>query len=707
MRIAPVAVALAFAAGLLTAAGPGTAAVEAGPSIQLSGADPVRTNPGIPYHRMVTAPTGHAVAAWLEPIPASPANFQLMARHRAPGGEWSATEQVSATTTGAGASPVPSFELAMNATGDAALSWRQYDVFDGDYEHMAFAATLPAAGGAWTTSRVGGELYGVNGFDTPRVVVLPDGTAVTAWRGWADDEHARGEAYAAEGRDGTWGGQVRISDTSDIPVNCLPDAACAHGDIEELALAVDGAGEVRAHMVQDTDVEDGETQRRWVLRTSRGTGGGWSHPTPITGVQDPYVQPSGLGLVGDLAGNGFASAWSLAATAGEPTLKIRLQYDGQVRTFRHPDADHRLAGMSLADGHVAALLVAFDTFGELRVTSARAGGDGWSDLVDPALGEELSNAPMPRLGVHPDGAQTVMWVDDGRIRVTQRPSATAAWPDDHALAAAPSGQTQPLLSAGQDGSGAVVYRSSASGVPAIYTNEFAPEAAEPEPPAVTMLQPTRLLARSSAWTVAWQGTDQGGGVGRFEVGASETEWDEDASATHSVQEFGADEASFGVMIGPLGGGTTYCYAARGYAVGSDVPGAWSQVRCAATPVDDRTLTRVGTWAAKRGDGRWDGTYLQTKTKDARLKLAGVHASVVGLLVEKGPGHGRLKVVFDGQPLGTVDLAGAVKKRVVVPLEHFATAREGSLVLKVVSGNGKVVRVDGVYAAQPGDAAFGA
>ena len=133
-------------------------------------------------------------------------------------------------------------------------------------------------------------------------------------------------------------------------------------------------------------------------------------------------------------------------------------------------------------------------------------------------------------------------------------------------------------------------------------------------------------------------------------------------------------------------------------------GEWSEERCVIAPVDDRTLTRVGTWAAKKGDGRWNRTYLQTKTKGARLKLLGVHASVVGLLVEKGPGFGKVKVVFDGMPLGTVDLAGAAKKRVAILLEDFPTSREATLVLKVVSA-GKVVRIDGVYAGQPSGAAF--
>lgn len=691
---------------LLLPAAPVSADVEVEEPVRLSGAGAVPGTAGIAHHRAVTALDGYAVAAWLEAVPSG--GDQVMARTREPDGAWSPAVQLSSTTTGTGTASVAAFTLATNGDGDAVVAWRQQDTFDNDPETMVFASTLDRGGAAWSRSRVGGQEHGVSIFHTPSAAVLPDGTAVVGWTGYADEERSTLQIYANEGDESGWGTQTLISDTGDFPVIC---EGCEYGDSTNLSLAADGAGNVRALFLNEAEVSDGgggTTQRLWILANSRAPGGGWASATPITSVQDPYTQPGSPVIAGDRSAAGFAQAWSVPATDSAPA-GVRLAYDGVVRIYRHTSSSLGLSGLAVAGGQAVGLLAyAEDSVGHLLVVDIEEGDADWGEPSDPASEENLSNGPTPRLALSPDGRVTIVWTNGStrRVRITQRPPGSAAWDNPRTMLVSTSSQALPALGTAEDGSGTVIWRSPVDGVPAVIAARFAPEQVEPEPPTLTMTAPTKLLTRAPSWTVGWQATDEGGGVGTVEVGESVTRWDEDADTTAEVEEH-TGETSYGVMVDAgEGAGVTSCYAARGYATSGATAGEWASPRCVVTPVDDRTLTRVGSdWSRKTGDGRWDRTYLQTDKKGAKLRLPDVHANTVGLLVERGPGFGKVKVVFDGMPLGTVDLAGAKKKRVVVMLEDFPTTRFADLVIKVVSANGKRVRIDGVYAGQVGDEAF--
>ena len=719
MRPAPVIATVSLLlGGLLVAPAPTAVAgdvVAETPEIVSTAA--VQSNVGIAYHRVATTPDGYAVAAWLETT--SGGTFQLVARHREPGGAWSPAVQVSDEVTGSGTEAVQSLALAVNAGGDAALAWRQQDTFDGQEEHMAFAATLARGDTEWDTATVGGQQWGVSTFAAPQVVVLPDGTPVVGYVGDdSDTAEADQQVWAVEGGAGGWGTPVLLSDTSTIPLNCTVEADCGHDDSDSLGLAVDGAGAVRAVFLNETAVSDGAggtVQRRWVLATSREGVGQWSDPTPRTSVADgngeTYVPPSTPSVVGDLSGAGFAEAWTVPGTeVGEPD-GVRLSYDGTVRTFRHPTLDYRLAGFGLAGGHAAAMFAFFDSTTSLRVTSLDEGGAGWSELSDPAVGESLSSGPTPRLGVHPDGSLTALWVAGTtlRVRVSQRSPGATAWPEPRSYALTGVSQTLPLIGAADGGAGTLVWKSTVEGVVSVVASSFTAEAGDPVPPTVTMTTPAPLVTmlRTPSWNVSWSAEDEGGGVGGFDLGETTSRWDGPADGSEQLVLEDADETDYGVLATPSSiAGETLCYAARGRPAGGVEPGGWAEPRCVVAPVDDRTLQRVGSdWQRRTGSGRWQQTYLQTTRKGATLRLEGVHARAVGLLVEKGPGHGKVKVLHDGVALGTVSLDGTARKRVVVPLGELGAERVGTLVVKVVSA-GRTVRVDGVYAVQPGFLAFG-
>lgn len=710
MRPVPLTAALSLVAGLLAAAGPVAAVVEVEEPVRLSGAGAVPGTAGISHHRVGTALDGYAVAAWLEAVVGS--GDQLMARTREPGGEWSPAVQVSDSTNEFGVSSALTVSLAVNADGDAALAWRQFDSFGGDAEHMVFAATLDRGAATWSSARVGGQEHGVSQ-STPSVVVMPDGVAVVGWLGYVDEEHQKLQVYANEGDEGGWGMPVQISDTGGPPINCLAgEDGCEHGDTIDLALAADGAGAVRALMRSEARVSDGAggtTQRIWILQNSRDPGGGWAAATPITSVADPYVQPAARVLVGDATSAGFATAWSVPATDSQPA-GIRLEHEGVFRVYRHATFEYGLSGLSLAGGHAVGLLsYVEDSASHFGVVALDPGDENWSEPSDPAEGENLSNGPTPSLRVDSQGGVTVLWAlgSPRRVRITQRAAGSGAWDFPQTVYSTSVSQALPGLGIDQDGGGTVIWRSTVDGVAAVFATAFAPEQVDPVPPSLTMTAPTKLLTRAPSWTVGWESTDEGGGVGGTDVAASDTAWDEVAATTYSLEFEDTSETSYAVVANPATlSGHTFCYAARGRADGQVEVGAWSAPLCTVTPVDDRSLTRVGsTWSARTGSGRWDETYVQSKRKGAALRLEGVHASNLGLLVEKGKGFGTVKVVFDGDLLGKVALDGKARKRVVVPLGSWPDARSGTLVVKVISKDGRLVRIDGVYAGQPSDAAF--
>ena len=79
-----------------------------------------------------------------------------------------------------------------------------------------------------------------------------------------------------------------------------------------------------------------------------------------------------------------------------------------------------------------------------------------------------------------------------------------------------------------------------------------------------------------------------------------------------------------------------------------------------------------------------------------MKLKGVKADTIGLLVAKGQNNGKITVFFAGKKLGTWSLAAAtnkVKQQILV--KNFTSVKTGTLVVKVVSA-GKPVRIDGFH-----------
>lgn len=160
--------------------------------------------------------------------------------------------------------------------------------------------------------------------------------------------------------------------------------------------------------------------------------------------------------------------------------------------------------------------------------------------------------------------------------------------------------------------------------------------------------------------------------------------------SHTRWLTGTDKRS-SVMKGSPG--RAYCFSSRATdEAGNTSP--WGEERCIAVRSDDRSLTGGG-WTKRTGQGFYQGTYKQTSTRGATLKLKSVRGNSFDVLVSKCPGCGRIEIRFGGQVLEEISLASTRERdRVAIEVATFGQNQKGTITIEVLS-SGKRVMIDGV------------
>lgn len=211
-----------------------------------------------------------------------------------------------------------------------------------------------------------------------------------------------------------------------------------------------------------------------------------------------------------------------------------------------------------------------------------------------------------------------------------------------------------------------------------------------DPAPAASIGPLKPIQRAASFRVTWSAAEAGVDE-RFDVQyrrskpngtfpTTWTSWRTGSSATSSTID-----ASSGL-------GKTYCFRVR-----ISGGGPWSPPACTAVPLDDRALTRTGTWTlgtAAASAGYYRNTYLRTTTRNAA-----VSKSIVGrrlwLVATTGPNYGTVKVYLGDELIARRSLSSAtVVKRKTLLVATFASPRSGTLRV-VVTTNGKRVEIDGL------------
>lgn len=147
-----------------------------------------------------------------------------------------------------------------------------------------------------------------------------------------------------------------------------------------------------------------------------------------------------------------------------------------------------------------------------------------------------------------------------------------------------------------------------------------------------------------------------------------------------------------LVAGFASGTHTFAVAATDGAGNQDPTPA---TRTFTAPRDDRAMTRSKGWSKRTGSGYLMDTYCTATSKGAKLTTKAAGVRTVALVVGKGKGYGTVKVMLGTKVLKKVSLASRkTKKRALVAIAAFPTARSGKISVVVVSSGKKVV-VDGI------------
>jgi hypothetical protein len=139
---------------------------------------------------------------------------------------------------------------------------------------------------------------------------------------------------------------------------------------------------------------------------------------------------------------------------------------------------------------------------------------------------------------------------------------------------------------------------------------------------------------------------------------------------------------------------THTFAAQGTdSLGNEDPTA--ATRTFTLPVDDRDLTRSSGWKQGKGTGYFLKTFTSTTKKGATLRTSSSAIRKVALVATFGKGYGTVNVYLGKTLLKKVSLAArTTKKRQLVSVAGFSTARSGTLKVVVTSKN-KLVVIEGL------------
>jgi hypothetical protein len=115
----------------------------------------------------------------------------------------------------------------------------------------------------------------------------------------------------------------------------------------------------------------------------------------------------------------------------------------------------------------------------------------------------------------------------------------------------------------------------------------------------------------------------------------------------------------------------------------------------ASALDDRSLTRVGSWSAGTGSAYYRSTYLRSYSYGAKLVRSGVVARRIAIVATTCPSCGSVKVYWGSTLLRTIRLTSTTTvNRRLISVTTFTSARRGTLTIKVSSSSRKVV-IDGI------------
>jgi hypothetical protein len=603
---------------------------------------------------------GTVVAVWLQQDDAG--YTRVVTARRPAGGAW----RSPVTLSGAGRD-ADEARVAVNERGDAVAVW--WTRADGSNDRVE-SAFRPRSG-VWSSPDILSDP--LRHSYRPEVAIDPEGNAVAVWvRYDADDANTEWVQSARRPAHGSWSPLATLSEHHAL------DAHVALDD-DGNALAVWTRYNGTNHTVQSADRPAGGSWSTPVTLSVPGQNALWSQ-VALDGQGNAvavWIRDDGDDLV-QTADRPVGGSWSTPVTLSEAG---RSAYRPQVAVGAQGDAvvvwRRLLSGISDVDR-----VVAVD----------RPAGGAWSSPV--ALSSQSLPAFDPEAAVDRNGNAIVVWeqLDNAPRRVdTAELSAGGAWTHRGFLSESGPSANEPQVTFDAQGNAVSAWWSQPTGSAATVRAVGSDRAG----PVSTVAAPTPRRQTTTTFLASWSGTDTWSHVADYDVRYRSASFNErfgpkvrwQTATTSTSAEFTGEP------------GYTYCLAARARDAFSFV-GPWSAERCAAAPVDDRSLTARGGWTRETGTGHYLGTSTSSRRHGAVLELAGVQARRLGLVATRMPGGGSVSVSLNGRTLRTASLdSDTVDEKQLVYVRRFPTVRTGDLTIRVVSPTGRPVSIDGIIASR--------
>ncbi len=623
---------------------------------------------------IASSTNGDAIAMWSEAIPGSQdgtTNLIAAVRHN---GTWGAP---STLDTGPGNQSVLGAQVLIDANGFATAVWiRRY--LSPDPNKLWFA-TRPA-GGSWSVAaEVPGAGTNPEGLS---VAITPNGAVTAAWR-------AGGGISAADKPAGstTWT-ITQVANNGGAPVVAAGPSnqtAIVYAPINDLLKAKVRSGtgswaDVTAETASTDRFPDSPVSAASEPRAAFGPDGAlhaaWhEYNQPVDGQEE--IRTSSRSAAG---------SWTVNADAISST-----HLSSRVQGIRGD-----------ADGNVTVVWTTFDLqpsthsqyFAATRVSGS------W-EAEYPLTPEMEFGGVNPKLLINADGVFTAVWSRDHKVAANRR-TAAGDWLE---TAENLSGLSVIFMAASNDSTGEPIaawqrYYFSGAAHYLIETRTYDPEATTGDTggPVTTLTKPNKPYYLAPLIPLEWQVVDpEGSPIDGTRAQVLAAPWNgSDEGGWQFISAFGPGTS----LLYSASAGYTFCFQAQSQDNVTPNVGEMSNTLCTATPVDDRTPARSGTWKKSSDLKYYRGTILKSIDKGATLTLDGALAAQIALVVTKSPGAGKVSVKFAGQSLGTFSLnATKTKNKVVIPVADFGLVETGKLVVKVVSADGKKVQIDGILVSQ--------
>jgi hypothetical protein len=211
-------------------------------------------------------------------------------------------------------------------------------------------------------------------------------------------------------------------------------------------------------------------------------------------------------------------------------------------------------------------------------------------------------------------------------------------------------------------------------------------------PVAVLRGPALPFTLAGTIPVSWTGSDTGAGIATYQVrwtrapfGGGYAAWQYPAAwqkVTGTTVTFSGAAAGY-----------THCFQVRGVDKAGNT-GAWSGLKCAAVPLDDRSLGVSAGWARGTASVFYRGTATVTTKVGAYVSRPGAALSRVAVVATKCATCGSVRVYVNNVSVGVISLyAARTQYKAVIALPAF-TFRSGTVVVKVTS-SGKLVQIDGL------------